>query len=152
MAAVRFLALALVAVALFGCRAARPLPPDDLSAPGWTVRQGQAIWKTTSSELAGELIFASSADGSSSLQFIKTPLPLVSAQTKPNRWTVRFIADNQTVSGRGAPPHQILWLHLANALRGAKLERPLEFSPEKDGNWELHNSETGESISGFLNP
>jgi hypothetical protein len=146
---VRFLALAL-AVLLCGCRTVKPLPPDDLSAPGWKVRQGQAVWKTRESEFAGELILAARAD-ESSLQFIKTPLPIVSAQTKRTRWTIRFFADDRTVSGRGTPPVQVLWLHLPSAVGGASPPKPLKFKTE-GSNWELRNAETGESISGFLNP
>src|SRR5688572_23373809 len=93
-----------------GCATSRPLPPADLSAPGWAVQTGQAVWKSGSSDLAGELIFARQPDGSSALQFIKTPLPLVSAQTRQTRWTITFVADNRTVSGRGVPPAQLLWL------------------------------------------
>jgi len=136
---------------LTGCATSRPLPPADLSAPGWAVQTGQAIWKSGSSDLAGELIFAKRADGSSALQFIKTPLPLVSAQTRETRWTITFVADNRTVSGRGVPPAQLLWLHLASALKGESPKAPLRFSQDTSANWKLENSETGEAISGFLN-
>ena len=146
---VRFLVLAL-AVLLCGCRTVKPLPPDDLSAPGWKVRQGQAVWKTRESEFAGELILATRVD-ESSLQFIKTPLPIMSAQTKGREWTIRFFADNRTVIGQGTPPDEVLWLHLPSAVRGASLPKPLQFKTEAS-NWELGNAETGESISGFLNP
>jgi hypothetical protein len=146
---VRLLALAL-AVLLCGCRTVKPLPPDDLSAPGWEVRQGQAVWKTRESEFAGELILATRVD-ESSVQFIKTPLPIVSGQTKGREWTIRFFADNRTVIGQGTPPAQVLWLHLPSAVGGASLPKPLQFKTE-GSNWELRNAETGESISGFLNP
>lgn len=150
----RFPALWLLTALLCGgaCRSASPLPPDDLSAPGWNLREGQAVWKTAESELAGELVLATRADGSSSLQFIKTPLPIVSAQTKRTRWAIRFFADDRTVSGRGTPPAQVPWLHVASALRGRSLPKPLQFKAVSGGNWELRNGETGESISGYLNP
>lgn len=141
-----------VLVAVTGCRSARPLAADDLSAPGWKVRQGQAVWKTGESELAGEVIIATREDGGSSIQFIKTPLPLVSAQRRGTRWTARFYADNRTIAGRGTPPIQVLWLHLAQALDGRAPPKPLEFKGTGGGDWELRNVETGESISGFLNP
>ena len=149
----RFHALCLLTALLCGaaCHSVKPLPPDDLSAPGWNVRQGQAVWKTQESEFAGELILCTRGD-ESSLQFIKTPLPIVSAQTKGTQWTIRFFADNRTVIGQGPPPVQVLWLHLPSAVRGASLPKPLQFKTESSGNWELHNAETGESISGFLNP
>jgi hypothetical protein len=135
---------------LVGC--ATPLPPADLSSPGWIVRQGQAIWKTGNSDLAGEIIFATRPDGSSSLQFIKTPLPLVSAQTRDSRWTITFVGENRTISGKGVPPAQLLWLHLASALSSSKPSGPLTFSHETNSTWQLSNPETGESISGYLNP
>jgi hypothetical protein len=149
----RLRATAVVALLLLltGCATSRPLPPADLSAPGWAVQSGQAVWKSGNSDLAGELIFAQRPDGSSALQFIKTPLPLVSAQTRETRWTITFVADNRTVSGKGAPPAQLLWLHLASALKGESSKPPLQFSRDTAGNWKLENSETGETISGFLN-
>ena len=145
-------ALVLVLILAAGCTTSRPLPPADFSAPGWTIQNGQAVWKNGSSDLAGELIFARRADGSSALQFIKTPLPLVSAQTSAKRWTITFVADNRTVSGQGAPPAQLLWLHLACALNGISPTRPLTFSRDTNGSWSLENAETGESIAGFLTP
>jgi hypothetical protein len=144
------LAVILLGLLSAGCRSVPPLPPDDLSRPGWTVRQGQAVWKTRGSELAGELIFGQKQDGSASLLFIKTPLPLVSVQTKGPLWTARFIADNRTVSGKGAAPAQLLWVHLARALTGRPVPGPLEF--RAGDNWQLTNSKTAEAIEGFLTP
>jgi hypothetical protein len=145
-----YAAIALLVAA--GCATSRPLPPADLSAPGWTIQSGQATWKSGSSDLAGELIFAKRGDGSSALQFIKTPLPLVSAQTQGPRWTITFVADNRTVSGKGTPPAQLLWLHLASALKGEPLKTPVRFSLDAEGHWKVENSETREAISGFLSP
>jgi hypothetical protein len=144
-------AMALLLMLAAGCATPRRLPPADLSAPGWTVQNGQAVWKSGSSDLAGELIFAKRSDGSTALQFIKTPLPLVTAQTRGDRWTITFVADNRTVSGRGVPPAQLLWLHLTTALKGQTPSAPLAFSTGADG-WRLENKGTGESIAGFLNP
>jgi hypothetical protein len=143
--------MALLLFLAAGCATSRRLAPADLSAPGWTVQNGQAIWKSGNSDLAGELIFARRSDGSTALQFIKTPLPLVTAQTRGDRWTITFVADNRTVSGRGAPPAQLLWLHLATALKRQTPPPPLAFATEADG-WRLENKGTGESIAGFLNP
>jgi hypothetical protein len=147
----RAIPIIVLLLSLTGCATSRPLPPADLSAPGWAVQTGQAVWKSGSSDLAGELVFARRGDGSSALQFIKTPLPLVSAQTREARWTITFIADNRTVSGKGALPAQLLWLHLASVLKGEPPKPPLQFSRDAGGNWKLENSETGEAISGFLN-
>ena len=135
-----------------GCRSVRPLPPADLSEPGWTVRQGQAVWKNGESDLGGEIIFAARSGRSASLQFIKTPLPLVSAQTSGSQWTIHFVAEDRTISGKGTPPSQLIWLHLADALHGVSPPAPLRFNSGVTGNWELVNVKTGESISGFLTP
>src|SRR5688500_19299268 len=97
-------AVALLFLVAAGCATSRRLPPADFSAPGWTVQNGQAVWKSGSSDLAGELIFAKRSDGSTALQFIKTPLPLVTAQTRGDRWTITFVADTRTVAGQGAHP------------------------------------------------
>jgi hypothetical protein len=148
--AATLIVLACLLVLGTGCASVRPLPPADLSQPGWAIQTGQAVWKSGSSDLAGELIFANRSDGSSALQFIKTPLPLVSAQTRANRWTITFVAENRTLSGKGAPPAQLLWLHLASALTGELLRSPLKFSRDANG-WRIENIETSESISGFLN-
>jgi len=148
----RIYVVCLIPLLFVACHTVKPLPADDLSMPGWTVRQGQAVWKAHDNELAGELIVATHPDGRSSVQFVKTPLPLVSAQRKGEFWTIRFFADNRVISGRGVPPAQLLWLHLVPALRGFLPARTLDFRAGTDGNWELRSGAGGESISGFLNP
>ncbi|MCI0747457.1 MAG: hypothetical protein L0Y58_18795 [Verrucomicrobia subdivision 3 bacterium] len=146
---VRSWVVLLATVVLTGCRSAGHLPPADLSTGGWRVRQGQAVWKNGGAELAGEVILAI-RPGASSLQFIKTPLPLVSAQTEGTRWTVHFAADNRTISGRGVPPAELVWVHVAAALSGQVPREPIRFVSDATGNWEVRNSQTGETVSGFL--
>ena len=148
----KVLCILIVLCSALGCGTVQPLPPADLSEPDWTVRQGQAVWKNGESDLAGEIIFAARPGRSSSLQFIKTPLPLVSAQVKGSQWTIHFAAEDRTISGTGAPPPQLLWLHLANALQGVSPPTALRFKSEVSGNWEVVNPKSGESISGFLTP
>src|SRR5881409_151771 len=50
---------------LAACRAGPPLPPVSLSGPGWTLQQGQAIWRSKSGapEIAGEWMVATHHDG-----------------------------------------------------------------------------------------
>src|SRR2546422_5254946 len=67
-------------VSVLGCCACRtvpPLAPANLSEPGWTMREGQAVWrpKTEGPEIAGELLVAIHRTGETYLQFTKTPLP-----------------------------------------------------------------------------
>src|ERR1043166_4713848 len=79
-------------VACGACRTVLPLPPANLSQPGWTVRQGQAIWRSArkAPEIAGELLLATRTDGEAFVQFTKTPFPLVIAQTSGSDWEIRF--------------------------------------------------------------
>src|SRR5688572_9619670 len=74
------------------CRSLPPLPPADLSAPGWHVQQGQAIWKPTKSrqELAGELLFATNSAGDFFVQFSKSPFTLATAQMMSGQWQIEF--------------------------------------------------------------
>src|SRR5215472_9998651 len=62
-----------------GCRTA-PLPPSNLNEPGWTVRQGQAVWHTPKGqEIAGDVLVATKGPVRSVVQFTKTPFTLVIA-------------------------------------------------------------------------
>ena len=62
------------------------------TGPGWRIQQGQALWRPKQGlpEFGGDLILASDANGRCLLQFDKTPLSLVFAQTTPTRWFIRF--------------------------------------------------------------
>ena len=91
------------------CHTVPPLPPVNLTEPGWTVLQGQAVWRTKKDapEIAGELFVATNPDGRSFVQFTKTPLPFVVAQTTTNSWQIHFVPNDKTYSGRGkVPPSQ----------------------------------------------
>src|SRR5215475_11653944 len=60
--------------AVSGCQTVPPLPPVDLAASGWTVRNGQAVWHLPDgTELAGELLAARGQDGREYVQFTKNP-------------------------------------------------------------------------------
>src|SRR5256885_14903702 len=75
--------LTLLANAFVGCQSASTsLPPVNLSEPGWTIRQGQAVWRPNRGplEIAGELLVATRSDGCSVVQFTKTPLPFLVAR------------------------------------------------------------------------
>ena len=75
-----------------GCRSIPPLPPADLSTPGWRVQTGQAVWKPTrtKSELVGELLMATNANGKFVVQFSKTPFTFATAQVAGDRWQIEF--------------------------------------------------------------
>jgi hypothetical protein len=146
------LVLGLLAGLLLGCRTVGPLPTVDLTQKDWMVRQGQAVWKssTKAPEIAGELIVATRADNSSFLQFTKTPLPFVVAQTTSNAWQIQFVPENRTFSGPGTPPRRLLWLHLGRCLEGKCDEKHFTFRALPTGNRLLEDRGTGESIEFFL--
>src|SRR5215831_11677773 len=106
------------------CRSLPPLPPVDLKQPGWTLREGQAVWKPSGkkSEIAGEVQVATRPDdGRSFVQFSKAPFPLVIAQSTTNGWQIEIPAENRRYSGKGNPPERIIWLYLASVLEGEPL-------------------------------
>jgi hypothetical protein len=141
--------------ALIACRSLPEFPPADLSQPGWTVLQGQALWKPKSAsappplEIAGELVVATRADGQTLLQFIKTPFPIVIAQTTSNLWRLEIPAEDRIVAGRGMPPARAAWLQLACAVTGRSLAGKWQFQRDAS-NWRLENPDTGEVVSGYF--
>ena len=138
---------------LTACRTIPELPSANLSDPGWTVQQGQAVWKPNknSAEIAGELVAATRPDGQTLLQFIKTPFPIVIAQTTSNLWRMEIPAEDRVVQGRGAPPSRAGWLQLARALAGQTVARSWQF--RRDGpDWLLENPSHGEVLSGYFSP
>lgn len=148
-----FTALLLFALMFFnGCRTA-PLPAIDLTAPGWMLYQGQAVWRTKGNapEVAGEIIFATNRRGETLLQLTKNPLPFVTVQTRGDAWQIYFAPERRRFSGRGTPSTRLSWVHLARALNGAAPPAPLHFEQTAERGFTLRNSESGESITGFLN-
>src|SRR5262249_44449715 len=67
---------------LTGCFSASIRAPIDLTGPDWTRREGQAVWQAErhAAGVAGDLLVATHPDGRSLIQFIKPPLPFVTAQ------------------------------------------------------------------------
>jgi hypothetical protein len=128
----------------------RPLPQVNLSEPGWTIRQGQAVWRTgkNSPEIAGELLLATSTDGSTFVQFTKTPFPFAIAQTTSNRWQIEFPPQNKRYAAPGKPPARIVWFQLSNALTGKPVAKGWTWQ-NSDSNWQLKNS-SGESLEGYF--
>lgn len=136
------------------CRSLPPLPPADLSAPGWQVQQGQAIWKPTRErpELAGELLLATNRSGDFFLQFSKTPFTLATAQVMSGQWQIEFGSGDYFRRGRGEPPPRFGWFQLPSALGGATLARAWRFERTDASFWRLSNQRTGESLEGSFFP
>ena len=124
------------------------------SGPGWHVQQGQALWRPKQGlpEFGGDLALASNADGCALIQFDKTPLSMVFAQTTTNRWLIRFPQQQYSFSGHEPAPVRFAWLYLPAALAGAQLPSPFHFERKPDGGWRLENSRTGETVEGYLSP
>jgi hypothetical protein len=146
-------ALLLVLFTATGCRTLPPLAPVNLSEPGWTVRQGQAVWQSGKErpEIAGELLVATKSNGEAFVQFTKTPFPLVIAQQVANHWQVQFPTQNKSYSGLGTPPSRLIWFPLAEAL-ARKLPTD-KWSWHQDANgWRLENRATKERLEGYFTP
>src|SRR5581483_4578128 len=151
-AAFRLWFIVLLPAIAAGCRTT-PLPRVDLAEPGWTAREGQAVWQARRSapEIAGDLLVATNREGRAFVQFTKTPFPLVVAQLTTNAWQIESPTENRRYSGRGSPPGRVLWLQLPRALAGVPLRSPWTW--HNDGTlWRLENRSTGESLEGSLTP
>jgi len=124
------------------------------SGPGWRVQEGQALWRPRAQmpELGGELVVASHEDGRCLIQFSKTPMALVVAQTTRTNWLIQFPPAQMSFSGRRQPPARFAWLHLSAALSGKPLPAHISFQRKPEGAWRLENTRSGETLAGFLAP
>jgi hypothetical protein len=124
------------------------------AGPGWHVQQGQALWRPQRGlpEFGGDLVLASDGDGRCLIQFDKTPVAILFAQTTSTNWLIRFPQRQMGFTGIGPGPARFSWLYLHRALAGEKLPRQLHFERKADGGWRLENSRTGETLEGFLSP
>ncbi len=124
------------------------------TGPGWHVQQGQALWRPQRGlpEFGGDLVLASDAAGRCLIQFDKTPMEIVSAETTSNQWQIKFPQRQMSFSGKGPGPARFSWLYLPDALAGNPLPKDLYFERKPDGGWRLENSSTGETLEGFLSP
>ena len=149
-----WLGLPALATLLAGCGTTHQAPLFIASGPGWHVQEGQALWRPRRGypELAGDLVLASHADGRCLVQFAKTPMALVSAQTTPTSWQIQFPPRRLSFSGHGQRPSRFAWLYLQSGLSGEALPAPMRFERRPDGGWRLENSKSGETLEGFLAP
>jgi len=139
-------------VFLCGCRTPQSL--FTATGPGWQIQQGQALWQPDRglSEFGGDLVLAGDMEGRALIQFDKTPLSMVTAQTTTNHWLIRFPQQRLSFSGHGPGPTRFAWLYLPAALAGKPLPPPLHFEHKPGGSWLLVNTRTGEVIEGYLSP
>lgn len=151
---VAFCIFSMFIICLAGCQTIPTLPPADLSASGWFLHQGQAVWSTGhgAPEIAGELVLATNTEGRVFVQFTKTPVPFLVAQSTTNSWQLHSVPDDRTYSGRGNPPVRAIWLWLPRCLAGITPPKPLVWEHRESSNWRLENTATGEFLEGYLSP
>ena len=132
------------------CQTKVPLPPANLSAPGWHVQEGQAIWKPTQKrpELTGELLLATNLNGGFFVQFAKPPFTLATAQVAGRRWQIEFGSGDYSRRGAGQPPARFVWFHLPEALAGASPGCDWRFERVATNSWRMENGRTGEELEG----
>lgn len=144
-------------VAFFGavsCRTGNPLPSLDLSAHGWHILHGQALWKRAAnqSEVAADLLLATNATGDCFVQLAKDPFPLVTAEVIGSQWGIEFGAGKYSGHGRGAPPALFPWFQLPRVLSGDRPAGDWRFETLSTNTWRLENGRTGETLEGGFFP
>jgi hypothetical protein len=138
---------------LSGCHTAPPLPPADLRAPGWEIREGQVLWKPRrdAEGIAGEILIAIQKDKRAFVQFSKHPFPIVTAGVIPNSWELEIPTQGKRYSRRGKPPSRLLWFQLLRAIAAQELPGPWVWtSANTEGAWRLENRKTGETLEGYF--
>jgi hypothetical protein len=148
------LVVGLAAALLAACQSPLPSPRVDFSEPGWQVHHGQAVWKPSRRrpELAGEYMLARHPDGRWLVEFSKMPIPLVVARMARDTWTLDLLASRRRFHGHGPPPPRSAWLVLPAVLDGASAPAGWTFQTLDSGGWTLADSQTGESLQGYLLP
>jgi len=133
---------------LLSCATNVPFPEVDLSAPGWEVWRGQALWKPQSDKpaIAGEIVLARNNNGDVLISFAKPPVPIFNAQTSGNRWKIDFVYSQQTHTGKGSPPARFIWFQIPALLEGAAAPKGWRASVTDDTTWEIENPDSGEAI------
>ncbi len=144
----------LLAVLLPGCRTTPALPPVNLRAAGWMVRQGQAVWTSArgAAGVAGELVVAIGADGACFVQFAKPPFTLVTARSQAGAWTLELPQTRRHYHGRGGLPARFVWFALADAVADRLPVGDWEFEEDGPTDWRLTNARTGETLAGYFTP
>lgn len=143
-----------LALALAACRTPAPMPPADLTQPGWNIHRGQAVWLSSrqGAELAGELLFATNNNGDTLIEFVKTPLPVIVVRLSPETWQLEFATANRHHIGRNPPPARSAWLVLPRCLAGHAPPPGWSYEIDRNDNWVLDNQQTGERLRGYLLP
>jgi hypothetical protein len=149
-----FLVVLVLPLLLAGCRTGPALAPADLSAPGWQIRRGQALWqpKPGAPELAGNLLIAAGPDGEDFLRFSKDPIEIVLARRTAVGWRLEIAALGKSYSGPGRPPRRIGWFQLADCVLRGSASKGWTWSESGEGRWQFTNERTGERLEGYFEP
>ncbi|MBT8340820.1 MAG: hypothetical protein KJP07_12465 [Desulfatitalea sp.] len=139
---------------LAGCAGVPVLPEVDLSAPGWRVVTGQALWTAGAGKppVAGELIIARHTGGDRLISFSKPPIPMFTAQTAGSWWRIDFVERGRTYSGRGRPPERFVWFTLPEVLAGGAPPKGWRLTAQHQRRWSLVNRSRGEEILMVVDP
>ena len=144
--------LLLFLLGLPACRTAGPPPSIDLAQPGWTIRQGQAVWTAArgSTGVAGELMLATRMDGSCWVQFSKPPFNLFTAQRSETGWRIEFQQGRKWYGGHGTPPARFIWFQLAAAVAGQTPGPGWTFARGSADDWVIIHAQNGERLEGYF--
>ena len=137
---------------LVGCATIPLLPPVNLGETGWTVRQGQAIWKPKADapEIAGEVLLGTREGGQTYTQFSKNPFPMVIGQTTTNGWQIELPMQNKRYSGTGKAPKRMIWFAVPSILAGQPAPKGWSTQKRDSKTWRLENKTTGEWVEVYL--
>lgn len=154
LSAVVFISLLLCAPLLVSCRTMPPLPAADLSAPGWQIQHGQAVWKPPGRrpDMTGDLLLATNVNGNFFLQFTKDPFPLVTAEALDGGWQIQFGVEEHGWRGQGTLPSRFVWFQLPSALLTGKATGTWRFTTPGTNLWRIENLRTGENLEGGFFP
>lgn len=134
---------------LAGCKTAEPPPPVEAEKVSG---RGQVIWKrhAEAEELVLDLHVEAAKDGSVTMQVIKGPIMILAGETSKKGWWVEMPMEDRKHAGKGLPPPQLTWLHLARCFGGSSPLPGWVWKLWPDGSWSFAHRGTGESFEGFL--
>ena len=107
----------------------------------------EAVWtpRLGAPELTGEVTIANHATEGRLVHFSKQGLPMVSARTVTNRWTLASPLKRGAYGGRGLPPRQVPWFLLIDSQEIQKVSKPWLVETTATG-WQISNPITGEKL------
>ena len=148
----RYLFLLFILLLAAGCKTtAKTTGPEP--APAEVVAgKGQVVWKQNSQaeELVADLQVEVTKSGGITLQVLKGPYLFLSGHASKKDWWVELPAEERKYSGRGSPPPQLSWLHLARCFGGHAPLTGWQWTLKGDGSWKFSHRGTGESFEGYL--